>query len=145
MSDKDLGDGAVAPAELEASEVGYKRPPMATRFQPGRSGNPKGRPKATRNLATIIAAAVAEKVAITENGRRKRITKLDAAVKQLANHAASGERHATQQLLSLLQANEGRGANSAASPPSDADDLVMQELARRMTASRARRSGAMCR
>jgi hypothetical protein len=28
-------------------EVGYKHPPKRTRFKPGQSGNPKGRPKGT--------------------------------------------------------------------------------------------------
>ena len=29
--------------------VGYKTPPKNTQFQPGQSGNPKGRPKGTKN------------------------------------------------------------------------------------------------
>ena len=36
-------------------EVGYKKPPIHTRFKPGVSGNPKGRPKGTKNLATDLA------------------------------------------------------------------------------------------
>jgi hypothetical protein len=30
-------------------EVGYGRPPKGSQFTPGRSGNPKGRPKGARN------------------------------------------------------------------------------------------------
>jgi hypothetical protein len=33
--------------------VGYGRPPAATRFKPGQSGNPKGRPRG-RSLTTIL-------------------------------------------------------------------------------------------
>ena len=33
------------PEEEPSYEVGYGKPPQATRFQPGKSGNPKGRPK----------------------------------------------------------------------------------------------------
>ena len=42
--------------ELEAAQykVGYKRPPVSTRFKPGSSGNPKGRPKGQRNFKTIM-------------------------------------------------------------------------------------------
>ena len=29
----------------EAETVGYKRPPSKTQFEPGKSGNPRGRPK----------------------------------------------------------------------------------------------------
>jgi hypothetical protein len=37
-----------------------------------------------------------EKVTINENGQRRRITKQEAAVKQLANKAASGDKRAIQ-------------------------------------------------
>ena len=112
--------------------VGYGRPPHATRFRPGQSGNPRGQPKGARNLSTIIAAALSERVAVNENGRRRRITKLEAAVKQLVNRAASGEARATQLLLALVQANEARPAQQDASRLSDADAIVMAELTRRL-------------
>jgi len=111
--------------------VGYSRPPVGTRFRPGQSGNPRGRPKGARNLSTIVAAALSERVAVNENGRRRRITKLEAAVKQLVNRAASGEARATQLLLALVQANEARPAQHDADRLGDADAIVVAELARR--------------
>ena len=36
-------------SEPSNDEVGYRRPPKASQFPPGRSGNPKGRPKGARN------------------------------------------------------------------------------------------------
>ena len=78
--------GDEANAEVrEESRIGYGRPPVATRFRRGVSDNPRGRPKGARNIATVVAATLGERISITENGRRKRITKLDAAVKQLVN------------------------------------------------------------
>ena len=49
------------------SKVGYKRPPEATRFKPGKSGNPHGRPKkpqASTSRASLLAAILAEEVDI---------------------------------------------------------------------------------
>ena len=115
--------------------VGYRQPPLTTRFRPGQSGNPRGRPKGARNLSTVVAAALSERVAINENGRRRRITKLEAAVKQLVNRAASGEPRATQLLLALVQANEARPAQQDANRLGDADGIVMAELARRLRES----------
>jgi hypothetical protein len=112
--------------------VGYGRPPMTTRFRPSQSGDPRGRPKGARNLSTIVAAAWSERVAINENGRHRRITKLEAAVKQLVNRAASGEARATQLLLALVQANEARPAQQDGSRLGDADAIVMAKLARRL-------------
>jgi hypothetical protein len=124
--------------ELPANEaavekcVGYRRPPVRTRFRLGQSGNPRGRPKGARNLGTVIAAALGERVAVTENGCRRRITKLEAAVKQLVNRAASGEARATQLLLALVQANEARPAQVDAQRLGEADAIVMAELTRRL-------------
>jgi hypothetical protein len=72
-------------------QIGYGRPPQHTRFPKGQSGNPKGRPKGSPALASIWLRAMNEKVTINENGQRRRITEQEAAVKQLANKAASGE------------------------------------------------------
>jgi hypothetical protein len=82
------------------------------------------------------AAALNERVAINENGRRRRITKLEAAVKQLVNRAASGEARATQLLLAFVQASEARSAQQGPGRLSDADAIVMAEFARRLGGGR---------
>jgi Family of unknown function (DUF5681) len=130
MSGGEDGEPDLEPS-VANERVGYGRPPMTTRFRPGQSGNPRGRPKGARNLSTVIAAALSERVVINENGRRRRITKFEATVKQLVNRAASGEARATQLLLALIQANEARPAQQDASGVSDADAIVMAELTRR--------------
>ena len=66
-------------------EVGYRRPPRQTRFKKGRSGNPTGRPRGSRNFASLVDEALAEPVVINENGRRKKATKLQVIVKQMVN------------------------------------------------------------
>lgn len=56
-------------------KVGYGKPPLHSRFQPGQSGNPRGRPNGTKNLKTDLAEELAERVQITENGRLLNISK----------------------------------------------------------------------
>ena len=86
--------------------VGYRNPPERTRFKPGQSGNPKGRPKGVLNMATVLERGLREKVVINENGKRKTVTKLEAAIKQLMNKSASGDLKALQLLATLLRSAE---------------------------------------
>lgn len=85
--------------------IGYGQPPCKHQFKKGKSGNPSGRPK--RNVdfrpASIFAEALREKVAVKENGERKRISKMKAIMKQTINRAAAGDAKATQQLINLLR------------------------------------------
>jgi Family of unknown function (DUF5681) len=122
----DAGEAAVE------ERIGYGRPPLATRFRPGQSGNPRGRAKGSRNLSTIVNAALNEPVIVTENGRRRSITKLEAAIKQLVNRAAAGEARATRQAIELAQANESRTAEPDVERIDEADAIVMAELQRRL-------------
>ena len=41
-------------SEPRSFAVGYGRPPVHSRFKPGKSGNPKGRAKQSRNMRTIV-------------------------------------------------------------------------------------------
>lgn len=115
-------------------QVGYGKPPKHTRFEKGRSGNPKGRPKGTLNLATVLERTLRERVVINENGRRKQITKMEAAVKQLVNQAASGDLVALRQLMALASSAEQRSSESEADQPSlhEADQKVVAQMLKRL-------------
>ena len=116
--------------------VGYGQPPKQTRFQKGRSGNPRGRPKGAPNLATALARTLKEPVVITEHGRKHTITKFEAAVKQLVNKAASGEARAIAHLLAVVQVVESQQVdahNPATQPLPEADQAVMARMLRRLT------------
>jgi uncharacterized protein DUF5681 len=58
--------------------VGYGRPPKHTRFKPGRSGNPKGRPKRHRNLRTIVEDILSERIRIREGERTRDMPRIEA-------------------------------------------------------------------
>jgi hypothetical protein len=93
-------------------QIGYRKPPTNTRFAKGRSGNPKGRPRGSKNFATLLRQALAERVVVNENGRRKKVTKLQAIVKQLVNRALQAEYRSIQ----LLVAHDLGGADLQALP-----------------------------
>jgi Family of unknown function (DUF5681) len=119
----------------EGEAVGFCRPPLATRFRPGRCGNPHGRPRRPRNLAAMVAEALNERVEVQIGERTRRMSRLEATARHLVENAAKGEGRAIHALVSLLKANE-RGA---APPPNAkrneaADAIVMAELKRRFGA-----------
>lgn len=72
-------------------EVGYKKPPKHTQFQPGQSGNPKGRPKGVKNLATDLSEELEQPIVVTEGGKSIKTTKQRAMVKTLMAKALSGD------------------------------------------------------
>jgi len=117
----------------EGFDIGYGKPPRNRRFRKGRSGNPKGRPKGTLNLATVLERALREPVVIDENGLRRTITKMEAAVKQLVNRAASGDLAALRQLLALVASAEQRFSDAQTERPSldEADQKVMAQILER--------------
>jgi hypothetical protein len=120
-------------------DVGFGKPPKHTRFRKGTSGNPKGKPKGTRNLATILERTLREKVVINENGMRKTITKLEAALKQLVNKAASGDLAAMRQLSALAGSAEIEAAASQKeSSMVEADRKIMNRLLERLQTSNGR-------
>jgi hypothetical protein len=89
-------------------EVGYGKPPLHTRFKQGRSGNPRGRSRDEKNLSTLLNEALNEPVVVTENSGLKRISKRQAAFKQLVNEAAKGNWRALKLLVDILQDIERR-------------------------------------
>ena len=84
-------------------EVGYGKPPRATRFQRGTSGNPRGRPKGSKNLASIVLAEGRRKVRINGPHGSRLVTILEATAMQLANKSAQGDLRASREFLALVQ------------------------------------------
>jgi hypothetical protein len=84
-------------------EVGYGKPPKHTRFKPGRSGNPRGRAKETRNLRTDLVDELGERILISEGGRRRAVSKQRAMLKQLMAKALKGDVRAANTVLGLVE------------------------------------------
>jgi hypothetical protein len=82
------GDGKEAP------EIGYKKPPKATRFQKGKSGNPSGRPKKAIepiDLGLILHGIDNEEIIVRENGKRKSMRKIEIEFQQQFTKAINGD------------------------------------------------------
>jgi hypothetical protein len=102
----------MSPEMTRDYEVGYGKPPLHTRFQKGKSGNPKGRPRGKKNMSTLLSSALNASIVVA-NGRRKKITKREAIVTQLVNKSAAADLKATQIVLAMLREFETQDDGSA--------------------------------
>ena len=74
----------------ENYEVGYGKPPKDNQFKKGVSGNPNGRPKKILDFDQELLREAKSLVTIHEGGRRRRISKHVAVIKQMMNNAMKG-------------------------------------------------------
>ena len=86
----------------ENDGVGYRRPPRATRFKKGQSGNPQGRPRRARNIATELRVALDAKIAVRENGKAVKLSKGAALAKSIVARALNGDMRAFDAILRIL-------------------------------------------
>jgi Family of unknown function (DUF5681) len=82
--------------------VGYGRPPVNRQFKPGQSGNPRGRPKQRKSIATILDDALRKKITIRRGNKAYTITKLEVAFEVFLNKALAGDHHAFAKLIQVL-------------------------------------------
>ena len=74
-------------ADRGDDSAGYGRPPVASRWKKGTSGNPSGRPRGSRNLQDVIRKRLLTEVTIRENGKPRKITMLEAILAKAQNDA----------------------------------------------------------
>ena len=117
---------ALNPATGDDYEVGYKKPPNHTRFKPGRSGNPKGRPKGARNLKTELAEELQELVLIREHGTRRTVSKQRAVIKSLVAKAAQGDPRAANLIFNLVLRLFGQEEDGEHVDLQDADLAILK-------------------
>ncbi|MGL4388663.1 MAG: DUF5681 domain-containing protein [Brevinema sp.] len=83
-------------------KIGFQNPPKESQFQKGKSGNPKGRPKGSKNLKTILLKELDSQISIQEKGRVTKVTKQEAFIKGLIANSLKNDKHASQILVRLM-------------------------------------------
>ena len=107
-------------------KVGYKRPPRHSRFQPGKSGNPRGRQKAVRNLGSDVKRTLETPVRLNERGKAKRVSTQEAALLRLREKALKGDARSLDRLLALARIfNNGAAIESLGGKAEAAEDQAL--------------------
>ena len=118
--------------------VGYGRPPVASQFKPGTSGNLKGRPKGAKNLKSLIREAMIASIPIQEGEKTRRVTRLEGVVLRQIQSALKGNDKSAMAVLKmalqlgLLQDSSDSGEISLGRE----DERILNELL-----TRSRRGG----
>jgi len=123
-------------SDRDDGRVGYGKPPRHTRWQKGQSGNPRGRPKASRGLKADLHAELVSQMEIQMNGKRVSGTKQQLMLKTLTARAASGDVRAIKALIDLVMqvfGPEDRGGDAKRLSPLD-QQILDQLLGRKQDA-----------
>lgn len=116
-------------------EVGFAKPPKATRFVKGQSGNPNGRPKGSLSFASILNKALFAKVVVNEGSQKIARTKLEVMLIQALNKAVAGDLKAAQFISGFAPVIDKLNQEAGLSPDQAMDINHAKEIARRFVKS----------
>lgn len=112
---------------MSGHSVGFGKPPKHAQFKKGKSGNPKGRPKGSRNLKTDLVEELYGRITIVESGRKKTLTKQQVLLKKMMAEALTGDHKARTLILNLMMQYERAGDMAPAdTPTSDEDRRILE-------------------
>lgn len=119
-----------AEAQTAPRPVGPGNLPVHSRFAPGVSGNPKGRPRKERSLMKLIEAELDAEIQISENGASQRLSKREVLAKRLVNNALQGDVRDVTALIRLI----GSSSDSQASGTEAVDPATVHAYLQRAMA-----------
>lgn len=117
-------------SQNDDDKVGPGKSPRPTQFKKGQSGNPRGRPKGSKNIDKLIMDAAKRRLPVAIDGKARRVTTAQAMVYQLALQAARGNQRAIAEFLDRIAEIEARAeaARPTEYPLSDADLAVIRTV-----------------
>lgn len=83
--------------------VGYRSPPKHRQFKKGVSGNPRGRPRRSRNYRAIMLEEMSEPINVTIDGQRRRLPTFHVLIKRLKADALKGDAKARTELFDRVE------------------------------------------
>jgi Family of unknown function (DUF5681) len=107
--------------------VGYRRPPLETRFKPNQSGNPKGRPRRPQSFHAVVEEVLEEKVEIRVGDRILRMSNRHALVRTAVRRALNGDPKLLRTVAQLRRAELGLepAEDEAAAGVSASDEAIL--------------------
>jgi hypothetical protein len=112
--------------------VGYAKPPTASQFKPGQTGNAKGRPTGHKNLKTLIRQAMTARISVQEGSSNRQVSKIEGVVlRQLQNALKGNDRSAMAVIRMALQLgflDDATEDHQAEARLSATDESILKEL-----------------
>jgi hypothetical protein len=110
--------------------IGYGKPPQATRFRPGQSGNPRGRHKGVRNLATDVKRTLKLPVKVNEGNGSRKISTQAGMLMLLREKALKGDPRALDRLIDLSGRYNNESNSEAMHSMSSDDEAILAAFAK---------------
>jgi len=110
-------------------KVGYGRPPEHTRFLPGKSGNPRGRPKAQPSAEALLLEEASKLIKVKSGDKILKVSRLRALMRKLIDLSLQGNMAALRLVVPYLSKAhaEAQVTRPHEAPLSD-DELAVLKL-----------------
>lgn len=116
------------------ADVGFARPPREHRFKAGQSGNPKGRPKGSKNESTLLREILQRTIETRAGGRSRKISILEGILRRVVEDSLRGNIKSAAFVLNRYAAMVSGDLQPA--DMSDDDREILEAFAQRLGGER---------
>ncbi len=117
-------------SDSDEYKVGFARPPKATRFQKGQSGNPAGRPRGATSTKKRIKRMLEAPVPVKIGDQVKTMSTLDLSLQRVSEGVRKSEKGAVNKVIQLgleLDKQEEAKLASAQAPQRELEPLTAED------------------